>query len=109
MAEIIINESGVPNRGKRRAKLHAAHIDMTPMVDLACLLLTFFMLTTAFTKPKVMEIVMPRENKDQKNEVDKKRVINIILAENDQVFFYNGNLVKMCMRAMACGDPLKLI
>jgi biopolymer transport protein ExbD len=60
------------------------------MVDLACLLLTFFMLTTAFTKPKVMEIVMPRENKDQKNEVDKKRVINIILAENDQVFFYNG-------------------
>lgn len=90
MAEIIVNESGVPNRGKRRAKLHAARIDMTPMVDLACLLLTFFMLTTAFTKPKVMEILMPRDNINQKNEVDKKRVINIILAENNQVFFYHG-------------------
>ena len=34
---------------------------MTPMVDLMCLLLTFFMLTTAFSKPKVMEIVLPEK------------------------------------------------
>ena len=38
------------------------HIDMTPMVDLMCLLITFFMLTTAFSKPKVMVITMPEKN-----------------------------------------------
>lgn len=87
MAEIIQNEGVVPQRGKRRAKRPPAHIDMTPMVDLACLLLTFFMLTTAFIKPKVMEIVMPREGQQP---IKKSRVLNIILAENNQIFFYNG-------------------
>ncbi len=59
MAEIIANEGGGKQKGKRRSKRHSTHIDMTPMVDLACLLLTFFMLTTAFNKPKVMEIILP--------------------------------------------------
>ncbi len=91
MAEIIENEGGGHKKGKRRAKKHPAHIDMTPMVDLACLLLTFFMLTTAFSKPKVMEIVLPSKKKTEKPpEVDDSRVVNIILAENDQIFVYNG-------------------
>ena len=88
MAEIIQNEGVVPQRGKRRAKKLPAHVDMTPMVDLACLLLTFFMLTTAFIKPKVMEIVMPNDN--HPNPIPEKRVLNVILAENNQIFFYNG-------------------
>ncbi len=70
MAEIIANEGGGKKKGKRRAKHHSTHIDMTPMVDLACLLLTFFMLTTAFSKPKVMEIVLP--DKDQRLKINKK-------------------------------------
>lgn len=88
MAEIIKNEGTTPQRGKRRAKLLPAHVDMTPMVDLACLLLTFFMLTTAFTKPKVMEIVMP--TRGEPKQIDKDRVLNIILADKDQVYFYYG-------------------
>ncbi|HAQ20817.1 MAG TPA: biopolymer transporter ExbD, partial [Prolixibacteraceae bacterium] len=46
MAEIV-QEEGHKGKGKRKVKKHGTHIDMTPMVDLACLLLTFFMLTTA--------------------------------------------------------------
>jgi biopolymer transport protein ExbD len=90
MAEIIANEGGGKKKGKRRAKKHSTHIDMTPMVDLACLLLTFFMLTTAFSKPKVMEIVLP-EKKDNGpvNQIPAFRVINIILDENDRIFYYN--------------------
>ena len=49
MAEIIQEEK---EGGKKKAKKHAPHIDMTPMVDLMCLLITFFMLTTAFSKGK---------------------------------------------------------
>lgn len=90
MAEIIQDEGG-HKKGKRRPKKHSTHIDMTPMVDLACLLLTFFMLTTAFSKPKAMEIVMPdKEDTGPKPKVDEKRVVNIILDENDKIYYYNG-------------------
>ena len=93
MAEIIQNEGG-KQKGKKRSKRHSTHIDMTPMVDLACLLLTFFMLTTAFSKAKVMEIVLPEKVKDPKEakapEVDEKRALNIILVEGDKVLWYNG-------------------
>jgi biopolymer transport protein ExbD len=92
MAEIIAEEGG-KKKGKKRAKKHSTHIDMTPMVDLACLLLTFFMLTTAFSKPKVMEIVLPDKPKPgdpTPPPIPKYRAVNIILDENDRVFYYKG-------------------
>jgi biopolymer transport protein ExbD len=94
MAEIIQQEGG-KQKGKRRSKRHSTHIDMTPMVDLACLLLTFFMLTTAFNKAKVMEIILPEKPKDNQEienapQVDDKRALNIILIANDKVLWYNG-------------------
>jgi biopolymer transport protein ExbD len=93
MAEIIANEGGHgKKKGKARAKKHGTHIDMTPMVDLACLLLTFFMLTTAFSKPKVMEIVLPEKTKEKTDapKLDKDRALHIILIEGDKVLWYNG-------------------
>jgi biopolymer transport protein ExbD len=92
MAEIIANEGGGKKKGKKRAKKFSTAIDMTPMVDVMCLLLTFFMLTTAFSKPKIMEIVLPEKNIDKpsQTEIPKWRAVNIILDENDRVFYYNG-------------------
>jgi biopolymer transport protein ExbD len=91
MAEIIQNESHGGGK-KKRVKKHGTHIDMTPMVDLACLLLTFFMLTTAFNKPKVMQIILPEErNKDDiAPEINENRALNIILIGNDRILWYNG-------------------
>ena len=91
MAEIV-QEEGHKGKGKKKAKKHGTHIDMTPMVDLACLLLTFFMLTTAFNKPKVMEVIMPEKPKDNEKppELDKDRALNIILVEGDKVLWYVG-------------------
>ena len=61
---------------------------MTPMVDLMCLLLTFFMLTTAFSKPKVMEIVLPdKDTKSKGTEIPKYRAVNIILDGNDKIYY----------------------
>jgi biopolymer transport protein ExbD len=94
MAEII-ESGGGKKHGKKRPKHHSTHVDMTPMVDLACLLLTFFMLTTAFSKPKVMEIVLPEkltkeeQEKIERPKVDDSKVVNIIL-EGDKVYWYNG-------------------
>lgn len=91
MAEIIANEGGGKKKGKKRAKRFSTAIDMTPMVDVMCLLLTFFMLTTAFSKPKIMEIVLPEKtNEPSKTEIPKWRAVNIILDENDRIFYYAG-------------------
>jgi biopolymer transport protein ExbD len=94
MAEIIQEEGG---KGKKKAKKHAPHIDMTPMVDLMCLLITFFMLTTAFSKPKIMEIVLPEKidpNKDIKRPVaQESRTVNIILGPDNKIYTYPGKAV----------------
>jgi biopolymer transport protein ExbD len=91
MAEIV-QEEGHKGKGKRKAKKHGTHIDMTPMVDLACLLLTFFMLTTAFNKPKVMEIILPEKPKENEKppELDKDRALTVLLVKNDKVLWYVG-------------------
>jgi biopolymer transport protein ExbD len=92
MAEIIQEEKG--KGGKKKPKKHSTHIDMTPMVDLMCLLITFFMLTTAFSKPKIMEILLPEKlKKDEVVEPPKiaeSRTLNIILGPDDKVFWYPG-------------------
>ncbi len=90
------NDAGKKSGGKRKPKKHSTHIDMTPMVDLMCLLITFFMLTTAFNKPKVMEITMPEKNTEIKDapKVDARRTVNIILDENDKLYYYEGAIEK---------------
>ena len=67
-------------------------IDMTPMVDLAFLLITFFMLTTTLAKPNIMALVMP--DKDIKQEdaepVKESKVLTLLLGGNDKVYWYEG-------------------
>jgi biopolymer transport protein ExbD len=90
MAEIIQEEKA---GGKKKAKKLAPHIDMTPMVDLMCLLITFFMLTTAFNKPKIMEIVLPEKQTDPNAEPPKipgSRTLNIILGPDNKIYWYPG-------------------
>jgi len=91
MAEIIQEEKG---GGKKKAKKHAPHIDMTPMVDLMCLLITFFMLTTAFSKAKVMEIVLPEEQKKDAEapRISASRTLNIVLGPDNKIYTYPGTV-----------------
>jgi biopolymer transport protein ExbD len=97
MGEIIQEESGKKEGGKPKPKKHSTHIDMTPMVDLMCLLITFFMLTTAFSKPKVMTITMPEKDPDTTKTKDKPiiqagRTINILIAGDNKVYWYTGSI-----------------
>jgi biopolymer transport protein ExbD len=78
--------------GKKRAKKMSTALDMTPMVDLAFLLLTFFMLTTTFNKPQTMEINMPvkPDNEEEQIALKASNAMTIILGENDKLYYYFG-------------------
>lgn len=80
--------------GKKRAKKMSTKIDMTPMVDLAFLLLTFFMLTTTFNKPNVMQITMPVKPKpgDPPQELKASDALTVLLGENNKIYYYDGLL-----------------
>ena len=89
MAEV--SSGGGDKGGKKRSKKASTKIDMTPMVDLGFLLITFFMLTTTLSKPKAMELVMPDKEIDEKvkpPEVKCSHAITIILGKDNKVYWY---------------------
>lgn len=97
MAELNTDDGGGGGKkkhSKQRAKKSSTRIDMTPMVDLGFLLLTFFILTTTFNKPQAMEINMPVKDKDltdeQKNKVPADHTLNLILTAKNTVYWYFG-------------------
>jgi biopolymer transport protein ExbD len=92
MAEIQDKSGGGGKGGKQRAKKASTKIDMTPMVDLGFLLLTFFILTTTFAKPQTMEINMPVKPKTEEEQIPLKasNALTILLGDNNIVYWYAG-------------------
>jgi biopolymer transport protein ExbD len=90
MAEIAEGGGGGHGKhGKKRAKKESTRVDMTPMVDLAFLLLTFFVLTATMSKPKALSIAFPADNKDiEPKEV--KNGVTFLLTKDNRVFYYTG-------------------
>ncbi len=94
MAEIS-SDSGSSHGGKhqkKRAKKLSTRIDMTPMVDLAFLLLTFFVMTSTFNKSKVTELSFPAPPEPNEVPPEVKNGLTFILGENDKIFFYRKEL-----------------
>lgn len=95
MAEL--GEGGGGGHGKhekKRAKKQSNRVDMTPMVDLGFLLLTFFVLTSTLKQPQVMELSVP-SNKDitdptLKTKFPARLTYNLILGSNNRLFWYQG-------------------
>lgn len=75
-------------RKRRRMKRLGVRIDMTPMVDIAFLLLTFFMLTTVFSAPQTMEIALPPQN--TKVEVAESNLLTLRVMENGSIYWNLG-------------------
>ena len=95
MAELN-TDGGGDKGGKVRSKKQNSKVDLTAMVDLAFLLITFFMLTTTLSKPQSMSLGLPdkdddpTKNKDVK--VDENRTMTILLGDNDKLVRYVGLL-----------------
>lgn len=90
MAEIQEGGGGGHKGGKKRAKKQSTRIDMTPMVDLAFLLLTFFVLTATFSKPKSMELTFPAPPEKPEDMPPIKNGITFLLSKDDRIFYYEG-------------------
>ena len=94
MAELNTGDGGGKGDKKVRSKKGNSRVDLTAMVDLAFLLITFFMLTTSLNKPQSMDLGMPdKQKKDEPKDemlVADNRSLTVLLGENDEVKWYLG-------------------
>jgi biopolymer transport protein ExbD len=86
-----INPEVVDRRraGVSRPKKNNPKVDMTPMVDLGFLLISFFIMTTEMSKPVVAPLKMPKEGPPVK--LGNSNALTVLLAGNDNVYYYHGN------------------
>jgi biopolymer transport protein ExbD len=89
MAEL--NTGGGEEKGKKvRSKKQNSKVDLTAMVDLAFLLITFFMLTTSLSKPQSMDLSMPDTKSKDEVKVADARTLTVLIGENNKVMTYMG-------------------
>jgi biopolymer transport protein ExbD len=89
MAELN-NTPQAPTKKVRSRKLNS-RVDLTAMVDLAFLLITFFMLTTSLTKPRSMSVALPDKDGHGAN-VDENRTMTVLIDNDDKAFAFMGKL-----------------
>lgn len=88
MAEMNTGNDQSHKRGGHRSKKLSTRVDMTPMVDLGFLLITFFMLTTTMAKPKVLNLIMPADGEGIP--VGESKALTLLVEENNVISWYDG-------------------
>lgn len=92
MAELDTS-SGGGKKGGPKAKKLSTRVDLTPMVDLGFLLITFFIFTTTMQKPKTLDLSMPTDEKVKQNEETKLKastVLTTLLSKDNRIYYYYG-------------------
>lgn len=94
MAEMNTGDSGGgKHKGGKRSKKASTRIDMTPMVDLGFLLITFFVLVTTFNKPSAMDLNLPaKDNEEEKDkpEIKGSKVVQFVLGPDNKLYHFRG-------------------
>lgn len=81
--------SGTNKKGVKRIVKKSTRVDLTPMVDLGFLLITFFVFTSVLAKPKVMDIVTPVDSHDP-TPICESCVLTLILDKDNKIRYYEG-------------------
>ena len=79
--------------GVKKSKKLSTRVDLTPMVDLGFLLITFFIFTTTVSKPTAMKLFLPKDvdKPEEQNKVKSSAVLTIMLGKQDQIYYYEGD------------------
>ncbi|MBA2500182.1 MAG: biopolymer transporter ExbD [Chitinophagaceae bacterium] len=80
--------------GVKKAKKLSTRVDMTPMVDLGFLLITFFIFTSTMSTPTTLDLFMPKdtEKDEELNKAKESGALTILLAKDNNVYYYEGQL-----------------
>lgn len=95
MASLDTGDSGGGHKkgpGVKKAKKMSTRVDMTPMVDLGFLLITFFIFTTTVAQPTAMKLFLPKDvdKPEEQNKVKESGAFTIMLGKADQIYYYEG-------------------
>ncbi|HWB28070.1 MAG TPA: biopolymer transporter ExbD [Chitinophagaceae bacterium] len=91
MAEMQSQQLQQKNKGVKRSKKLSTRVDLTPMVDLGFLLITFFVFTTSLSKPKVMALNLPQDKNIKDSSVSQEsKTLSLILKDDKTVGYYYG-------------------
>jgi biopolymer transport protein ExbD len=87
-------DSGHKGRGVKKAKKLSTRIDMTPMVDLGFLLITFFIFTATMSTPTTMRLIMPKDEKkpEDQTEVKESAALTILMGKDNNIYYYEGQM-----------------
>src|SRR6202035_4714026 len=94
MAEMDTSSGGHHKKGPgvKKSKKLSTRVDLTPMVDLGFLLITFFIFTTTMSRPTAMRLHLPKDvDIIDYHHVKVSAVITIMMGSKDQLYYYEGD------------------